>query len=242
MYHRSIMKETNDIAGRIDHTLLKAEATWSAVQKTIDEAITHRFASVCINPVYVKGTANKLKGTGVKTCTVVGFPLGANDITIKCSEAVIALKHGAEEIDFVAALPLLLDCDEAAATDEFRRIADDIRETRPNTVIKVIIESAALMATDDAALAERRIATACRAATVAGLNFVKTSTGFHPAGGATVEAVALMAKHAPALQVKASGGIRDYDDAARMIDAGAHRLGCSAGVAIVTGGQSNAGY
>jgi deoxyribose-phosphate aldolase len=236
------MISPENLAGCIDHTLLKAEATWAAVQKTIDEAIEHRFASVCINPVYVKGTANRLKDTGVKTCTVVGFPLGANDITVKCSEAVIALKHGADEIDFVAALPLLLDCDEAAATGEFRRIADDIRETRPDTVIKVIIESAALMATDDAALAERRIATACRAATTAGLDFVKTSTGFHPAGGATVEAVALMAKHAPTLKVKASGGIRTHDDAAKMIEAGAHRLGCSAGVAIVTGGQSNASY
>jgi len=236
------MNRTTDIAGRIDHTLLKAEADWPAVQRIIDEAIEHRFASVCINPVYVKGTANKLRDTGVKTCTVVGFPLGANDAAVKSSETVIALKQGADEIDFVASLPYLLACDDGAATDEFRRIADSARETHPGVTIKVIIESALLMATDDAALAERRIAAACRAATAAGLDFVKTSTGFHSAGGATVEAVRLMAKHGPALKVKASGGIRSLDDAVKMIEAGADRLGCSAGVAIVTGGRSQANY
>lgn len=236
------MTSPTDIAGTIDHTLLKAEATWPAVQKVVNEAIEHRFASVCINPVYVTGVSNALQDSDVKTCTVVGFPLGANDVTVKSSEAVIALKQGADEIDFVAALPFLLDCDEAAATDEFRRIADAARDTHGGVVIKVIIESAALMASDDAALAERRIATACKAATAAGLDFVKTSTGFHSAGGATVEAVRWMAKHAPALKVKASGGIRNHDDAVKMIEAGAHRLGCSAGVAIVTGGQSSSGY
>jgi len=236
------MLSPTDIARRIDHTLLKPEADWPAVQRTIDEAIQHRFASVCIHPVYVKGTANKLANSGVKTCTVVGFPLGANDPAVKASEAVIALKHGADEIDFVASLPFLLDDDEAAATDEFRRIVESARDTHPSAIIKVIIESAALMATDDASLAERRIAAACRAAAAAGVDFVKTSTGFHPAGGATVEAVKLMAKHAPALKVKASGGIRTFDDAVSMIEAGAERLGCSAGVAIITGGRSQTDY
>lgn len=233
---------TESVAGRIDHTLLKPEAVWKQVARICEEAMVHRFASVCINPLFVPGVKQKLALSGVKTCTVVGFPLGANDLTVKRSEATIAVKQGAEEIDFVAHLPYLLNADGDAATAEFAGIVEAVRDTNPDVVVKVIIESAVLMKDVDAATGERRIAVACESAAAAGCDFVKTSTGFHPAGGATPEAVKLMRKHAGDLQVKAAGGVRDWDSAIAMIDAGADRLGCSAGVAIVTGSEGKASY
>lgn len=228
--------QPEQVAGMIDHTILKAEATWADVQRVVNEAIGHRFASVCVNGAFAAPVASKLAGTGVRTCVVVGFPLGANDVTVKRSEATVALKAGADEIDFVAHLPHLMNCDGDAAAAEFGSIVEAVRDTRRDAVVKVIIESAALMACEDSGLAERRIATACKAAGRAGCDFVKTSTGFHAAGGASIQAVQLIAEHADGMGVKASGGIRTWQDAATMVDAGATRLGCSAGVAIVTGG------
>lgn len=231
------MHARDDIASRIDHTLLKPEADWPAVRRVVDEALAHGFASVCVNGVWTQRVREALGDSPVRTCTVVGFPLGANDVGIKAMEAVQAAEQGAQEVDFVAGLPGLLCADVEAATTEFRRIATSGRAANPDLVIKVIIESAVLMQTDDAALAERRIAGACVAAEAAGLDFVKTSTGFHPAGGASVEAVRLMCRHAhPAgLRVKASGGVRTRADALAMLDAGADRLGCSSSVAIAAG-------
>ena len=233
-----------DLARRIDHTQLKAEATTADINALIAEAREHGFASVCVNGAYIAHVAAGLSGTESRACGVVGFPLGAMKPMVKAIEATAACKDGATEIDFVAHLPLLLAKNEQAATDEFMQITTAARSVRPNVIIKVIIESAALMRQADPAEAEARIATACAAARASGCDFVKTSTGFHPAGGATVEAVQLMKKHAGPMKVKASGGIRSYDDAIRMIDAGADRLGCSAGVAIVTGahGQAAAAY
>jgi deoxyribose-phosphate aldolase len=166
---------------------------------------------------------------------VVGFPLGAMKATVKTMEAVAAAKDGVEELDFVAHLPNLINKDIAATKAEFLEIVKAARSVNPRVVIKVIIESAALMADVDDGEAEARIETACLAARESGCDFVKTSTGFHPAGGASVQAVKLMKKHSGGLYVKASGGIRSYDDAMKMIDAGADRLGCSASVAIVQG-------
>lgn len=230
-----------NLANRIDHTQLKAEATPADIDALIAEAREHGFASVCVNGAYIAHVAKGLAGTNVKTCGVVGFPLGAMKAMVKAIEATSACKDGATEIDFVANLPLLLAKDENATTEEFMQLTTAARSVRPEVVIKVIIESAALMQGVDAVEAEARIAAACGAARSSGCDFVKTSTGFHAAGGATVEAVRLMKKHAGPMKVKASGGIRSYDDAMRMIDAGADRLGCSAGVAIIKGTAGEAG-
>lgn len=233
-----------DLASRIDHTLLKAEATRPQVHKLVAEAIEHRFASVCVNGVYVADVAKMLKveGSPVKTCAVVGFPLGACKATVKAIEATAAVKDGADEIDFVAHLPYLLKPDHAAAKDEFMEIVKAARAANPAVIVKVILETSFLLDGVDAGEGERRIALACRAARESGCDFVKTSTGFHPTGGASVEAVRLLKKHSMGMYVKASGGIRTRDDALRMIEAGADRLGCSAGVQIVKGGSGGAGY
>ncbi len=228
----------SQIAATIDHTLLKAEATAEQVWQLVDEAKQHRFASVCVNPIHVGEAA----GAGVRVCSVVGFPLGADVPHLTAAAAVRAAEEGAQEIDFVAHLPHLLACRMPAAANQFMTIVEPLRQIDPPIVTKVIIETALLMRDADAATAERRIATACEAARQAGVDFVKTSTGLHPAGGATVEAVRLMTKHGEGLKIKASGGIRTWDDAIAMLDAGADRLGCSAGVAIVSGGAGTSGY
>lgn len=231
-----------DLASRIDHTNLRPEATPADIDALAHEARQHRFASVCVHGRYVARAAEALRGSGVRTCAVVGFPLGAAKPSVKAIEATAACKDGATEIDFVAPLALTLAGDTGALVDEFMQVTTAARGVHPQTVVKVILETAALMHAADAAEAERRIARACEAAQRSGCDFVKTSTGFHPAGGATVEAVRLLRKHAGGMQVKASGGIRTRDDATRMIDAGATRLGCSAGVQIVAGGAGTAAY
>jgi deoxyribose-phosphate aldolase len=217
------------VAAAIDHTLLRPEATVEQVWQLVAEAGEHRFATVCVNPIHVLQAA----GVGVRVCSVAGFPLGASVPRRTAAEAMQAVEDGAMEIDFVAHLPHLLACDMAAAANQFSTVVERLRQRGEHIVTKVIIESALLMADVDADMAERRIATACAAARHAGVDFVKTSTGFHPAGGATVEAVALMKKHGQGLKVKASGGIRTWDHAVAMLDAGADRLGCSAGIDII---------
>lgn len=232
-----------NIAGTIDHTQLKAEATLDQIDQLISEAVEYNFASVCINGSFIKHVADKLKAAGAsaKACSVVGFPLGAMKTSVKAMEAVVAAKDGAKEIDMVAHLPTLLAKDVASAKAEYMEVVKAVRSVDPQIVVKVIVESGCLMAEVDAAEAEARIEAACQAVRESGADFIKTSTGFHPTGGATVEAVNLMRKHAGGLKVKASGGIRSYDDAKMMLDAGADRLGCSAGVAIVKGESAGAG-
>ncbi|QQE10662.1 deoxyribose-phosphate aldolase [Planctomycetota bacterium] len=233
-----------DIARMIDHTLLKAEAHRTEVRKIVDEAMIHGFASVCVNGSFVKSVSKTLRArsSSVKTCSVVGFPLGAMSENVKKMEATVAAKDGSDEIDFVGNLPALVEGDVEVLREQFATIVKEARAVNPEIVVKVIIESAYLMKDVDDAEAERRIAAACQAAIEGGVDFVKTSTGFHGAGGATVEAVALMRKHAGPIKVKASGGIRNLDDAKRMIDAGADRLGCSAGVQIVQGLEGSDDY
>eukprot|EP00752_Nemacystus_decipiens_P014532 g12941.t1 len=232
-----------NIAPLIDHTILKAEATTEDVLRLCDEALEHGFASVCVNGVFVPDVRDKLAGSSVKTCAVAGFPLGALKPMVKAIEATSLVKDGANEVDFVAHLPTLLTCDAEAARAEYAELSKAARAVLPSVVIKVIIESAALMKDVDEVTSEKRISAACEAAQAAGIDFVKTSTGFHGAGGASVDAVKLMKKHAGPMKVKASGGIRTLDDAKAMIDAGADRLGCSAGVQIVTGqGAAGSGY
>jgi deoxyribose-phosphate aldolase len=223
------------LASRIDHTILKAEALPGDVTHLTHEAKEYGFASVCVNGQFTSLVARSLAGSNVQTCAVVGFPLGASKATIKAIEAVAAVKDGAGEIDFVAHLPFLLNGDLASAKAEFLEVVRGARSANPRVVIKVIVESAVLLKDVDDRVGEERIALACQAVRESGCDFIKTSTGFHPAGGACVKAVTWMKKHSQGLYVKASGGIRTYDDAMRMIDAGADRLGCSASVAIVNG-------
>ena len=222
-----------DLASRIDHTLLRAEATRPEVHRLVAEAMQYGFAAVCVNGVYVADVATALRGSPVRACAVVGFPLGACKTAVKAIEATAAVKDGAEEIDFVAYLPHLLRADHVSAKAEFMEVVRAARAVRASVLVKVIIESALLM-DGPADQAEARIEAACRAARESGCDFVKTSSGLHPAGGATPEAVRLMKKHSGGLYVKASGGIRSQAQARAMLDAGADRLGCSAGVQIVT--------
>lgn len=231
-----------NVAAMIDHTLLKAEATPDAIDQVCNEALEHGFASVCVNGVYVEQVQKRLLGSAVKTCSVVGFPLGAMHPRVKGMEAIVAAKAGADEIDFVAYLPAIIAGDVQAVKQDFMEVTKNVRGVNSEIVVKVIIESAYLMAGVSEQEAAKRIETACAAARETGCDYVKTSTGFHSAGGATVEAVKLMKQYAGDLKVKASGGIRSREDAMTMIEAGADRLGCSAGVAIVQGESSNESY
>ncbi len=234
---------SNNIASKIDHTNLKAEARRPQIHRLVSEAQEYGFASVCVNGVFVADCAKALANSSVKTCAVAGFPLGAMKATHKAIEATGLVKDGAQEIDVVAHLPNLIRKDVAAIKDELMEVVKAVRAANPQVIVKVIVESACLMQEVDDAEAEARIAAACQAVRESGCDFIKTSTGFHSAGGATVEAVRLMKKHSQGIYVKAAGGIRTADDAQRMIDAGADRLGCSAGVAIVTGQSAGgAGY
>ncbi|MGC4030804.1 MAG: deoxyribose-phosphate aldolase [Tepidisphaeraceae bacterium] len=222
-----------ELAGIIDHTILKPEAMPADVDKVLGEALEYKFASVCISPPFVKQAAAKLAGSGVKTCTVIGFPNGTHKGTVKAIEATSTVKDGADEIDVVSHLPFLLALNFEAARDELMEVVRAARSVRSDVIIKVIIESAALVAINKDK-AEETIALACKAVRESGCDFIKTSTGFHPAGGAQLHVVEWMKKYGEGkIKVKASGGIRDYATAQKMIDAGADRLGVSASVAIV---------
>lgn len=232
------------LAALIDHTILKPEALAADIDVVVSEALAHRFASVCVAAGWVRTIAPKLAGSGVKACSVVGFPHGTGKATVKAIEATAAIKDGAEEVDVVAFLPHLINMDLGAAREELSEIARAARATNPRVVIKVIVESAALSAASgkDAARFEAMIEMGCQAVRESGCDFIKTSTGFHPAGGASLLAVKLMKHHsASVIRVKASGGIRDLATAQDMLAAGADRLGLSSSVGIVNelGGGSN---
>ncbi len=213
------------IASMIDHTLLKPEATPAQVEKLCAEAAEYHFASVCVNPVYIPLAARLLDGTGVKVCCVVGFPLGAIAPEQKAAEAASCAAMGAEELDMVIHVGAAKAGDWALVK---RDIAGVVKAAAGRTV-KVIIETCLL--TD-----EEKVK-ACEAAKAAGADFVKTSTGFST-GGATTHDIALMRKTVgPEMGVKASGGIRDYATAMAMIEAGANRIGASAGIEIVAAAE-----
>ena len=213
-----------DIAGYIDHTLLKPAATAQEIAALCDEAAQFEFASVCVNPTYVRLAAEKLRGTKVRVCTVVGFPLGAHVPEIKALEARRAMRDGAKEIDMVINVGALKSNDDKLVFRDIRAVTDVCMEG--GAISKVILETALL--TDDEKIR------ACQAARRAKADFVKTSTGFG-GGGATAHDVALMAEavRGARMGVKASGGIRSLQDAQKMIRAGATRLGASAGVKII---------
>ena len=226
----------SSIAALIDHTALKPETMAADIERLCAEAAEHRFASVCINPCWVGLAARLLEGTGVKVCTVVGFPLGASTTEAKVLEAAIAIRCGASEIDMVQNVGALRSGDALRVSQDIAAVVDLAHAN--GAIVKVILETA-LLNHDQKVLA-------CQLAQQAGADFVKTSTGF-VSGGATVEDIALMrATVGPLLGVKASGGVRTLDDVNKMVAAGATRIGASAGVAIVSGAASTsstgAGY
>ena len=207
----------------IDHKLLKPESTPQDIEKLCLEAKEYDFASVCIQPCYVKMAYGLLKETDVKVCTVIGFPLGANTTETKIQEACQAVEEGAEEIDMVINIGALKAGDTVYVTEEIRRIKEAVGEH----ILKVIIETCLL--TDE----EKVLA--CQCAVNAGADFVKTSTGFSK-GGATVEDVRLMKQTVgDRCRVKASGGIRTPEDFNAMIEAGAARIGTSSGIKLICG-------
>ena len=206
----------------IDHTILKANATRAQVEKLCDEAAEHEFASVCVNSCWVPLCAERLAGTGVNVCTVIGFPLGAMSTAGKAAEAAAAVADGADELDMVINVGWLVAGEDDLVRDDIAAVVAAAK----GRCVKVIIETCLL---DD----EQKVR-ACGLSAEAGATFVKTSTGFST-GGATVHDVELMAKTvAGRCKVKASGGIHNAAEAQAMIDAGADRIGTSSGIAIVS--------
>lgn len=227
------MESTNsftDIAQSIDHTLLRPDASISQIQQLCQEAIDHNFFSVCINPCYVATCSEILSDTDVKICTVVGFPLGANTIGIKAQETHRALTDGAHEIDMVINIGAL-------KSQKYLLVEEDIRyvvEAAESRVVKVIIETSLLTREEKIKI--------CEIAANAGAHYVKTSTGFS-GGGATIDDVILMKNSIPLhMKIKASGGIKNYEQARAFLEAGASRLGTSSGVSIVAGLTSSEFY
>ncbi len=212
----------HDWASLIDHTLLKPEAAEADIKRLCDEAVKYGFASVCVNPAWVKKAARFLHGSKVPVCTVIGFPLGATLTDVKAFEARRAIFDGAREVDMVINIGALKSGDDCAVEDDIRAVADAAHENK--VLCKVIIETALL--TD-----EEKVR-ACLAAKNAGADFVKTSTGFSN-GGATAHDVSLMRRTVGRdIGVKASGGVKGIDDARAMFEAGATRIGASVGVKI----------
>ena len=213
-----------DLAKHIDHTLLRTDAQRADAAKLVEEAKAYHFASVCVSPIWVSFVSEALRDTGVKTCTVIGFPQGATPSAVKAFETKQAIADGADEVDMVIAVGKLKDGDDAYVKSDIEAV---VRAARGKALTKVIIETCLL--TDE----EKR--RACLLAKEAGADFVKTSTGF-AAGGATAADVKLMRESVgAAMGVKAAGGIRSCADAEAMLAAGATRLGTSSGVQIVEG-------
>ncbi len=234
-----------DIARTIDHTILKPEAAAADVRRMWQDVSSYRGAAGGVNGRWAGLVRELLREAGVDdpgktdrpvlTCAVVGFPLGANRSTIKAIEASSCAKDGAQEIDMVISLAALLTGDLEDARNDVYEVVRAAKAVNRNSVVKVILETAALT--------QEQTALGCRAAVEGGADFVKTSTGFHPKGGATVESVGWLKNYGggAGLKVKASGGIRDYATARQMLDAGADRLGCSSGVAILSGAAAAPG-
>ena len=215
----------------IDHTLLKADAKKEDILNLCEEARKYSFASVCVNPAWVKTAADALEGSTVKVCTVIGFPLGASTSDVKAYEAKNAIQNGATEVDMVINIGALRSGDDEWVKRDIQAV---VQVAKGQALVKVIIETALLTDT------EKR--TACELAVVAGADFVKTSTGFST-GGATEADVLLMRKIVGSkLGVKASGGVRSFEDMQNMIQAGASRIGASSGVQIMKGLKAETDY
>ncbi len=224
-----------DLGPYIDHTLLAADATATDIDRICGEAVEYGFASVCINPTWVKRAAANLRGSAVRVCTVIGFPLGATTTEVKAMETRKALRDGAREVDMVINIGALKSGDHEVVYQDIAKVAEAAHDG--GAICKVILETALL--SDEEKVVASALAKRGRA------DYVKTSTGFGP-GGATVYDVALMRETVgPDMGVKASGGVRTADDAEDMIAAGATRIGASAGIEIVSGkdgGEGDEGY
>lgn len=219
-----------ELARYIDHTLLKPDATKSQIEALCREAVEYGFWSVCVQPSWVAFSADILKGSQVKVCSVISFPQGVNTSAIKAAEAARAAADGAAEVDMVMHPGLAKAGDWEAVEADITAVVTAV----PGTLVKVILETSLLDL--------NQIAEACRRAEAAGAHYVKTSTGFQ-GGGATVEHVRLMRSSVgPKVKVKASGGIRDKASALALIEAGASRLGMSSGVAVIQGMTAESGY
>lgn len=220
-----------ELAKYIDHTLLKPEAGQAQFEQLCDEAMQYRFMSVCVNSSWVPFVAKKLRGSGIKICSVIGFPLGEMDTRSKAFEARSALASGADELDMVINIGALKSRNLKLVEEDIRAIK---RACRSNTILKVIIETG-LLTEDEKVLA-------CEISKKAEADFVKTCTGFL-GGGATVPDIELMRKVVgPKIGVKASGGIRNFEQAVALIHAGANRLGCGSSVAVITGAPVQGNY
>ncbi|NVM94372.1 deoxyribose-phosphate aldolase [Arthrobacter wenxiniae] len=223
---------TSGLAKYIDHTLLRPEASEADILRLCKEAAEHHFKSVCVNPVWVRTANRALLGTGVLTCAVVGFPLGANNTDVKVFEARGATMDGADEVDMVINIAAARALDRDSLVSDISAVAEVVHGEE--SILKVIIETSLL--------SDAEKVLACQAAVEAGADFVKTSTGFN-GGGATAADVALMRQTVgPDIGVKASGGVRTLEKAQEMIAAGATRIGTSSGIAIVTGAAGTSGY
>jgi deoxyribose-phosphate aldolase len=229
-----VEKNTNPVMEKmplnkyIDHTILKPTCLVADIEKLCNEAKQYDFAAVCVPPNFVKLAKEQVAGSDVKVATVIGFPFGYSATEAKIAEIILAMVDGADELDVVANISAIKNGDWAAIADEINHIMPIIRSK--GKAVKIIIESGVL--TND------EIIKCCDIYGIAGIDFLKTSTGYAEKG-ASVEAVQLFRKHLPdAVHIKASGGIRDFATAKQMIEAGATRIGCSAGVAIVTGANT----
>jgi deoxyribose-phosphate aldolase len=216
-----------NIASYIDHTILKPTATLGDIEKACNEALQFGFAAVCVPPLYIKKTQTLLKGSDIKKATVIGFPFGYSAIEAKLAETVLAIVDGADELDFVINISALKNADWQFLANEINNILPVVRKEKK--IIKTIIETGVL--TDD------EIIRCCELYGAAGVDYMKTSTGYAEKG-ATVETVQLLRRHLPSsVRIKASGGIRTFEFASQLIAAGADRLGCSASVEIVRQSQ-----
>jgi deoxyribose-phosphate aldolase len=214
-----------DLARLIDHASLKPTATRAQIDQLCDECLEYGLYAACVNPVWVEHCVRRLAGSGVCVVSVAGFPLGAALPEIKAAEARRAVEQGAREIDMVAHVADLIDGRRAAVVVDISAVVDAVKRVNPDALVKVILETRVL--TDE------QIILGCRCVAEGQADFVKTSTGFHAAGGACVAHVKLLRKHSAPLKVKAAGGIGDLPTALQMLAAGADRLGLSASVAVL---------
>ena len=213
----------NQLAKYLDHTMLKPDATVAMIDQTVDEAIKYQTASVCINPYWVKRVHQKLAGTGINTCTVIGFPLGATSTASKVFEVRQAIEDGADELDMVINIGELKAKHDDAVMADIRAVADEVHSHQ--RVLKVIIETALLN--------EEEKQRACKLTVAGQADFVKTSTGFSTSGAQVTDVELMNQTVGDQIKIKAAGGIHSYDEAMAMIDAGADRLGVSASVKIL---------
>lgn len=217
--------DEKQLARMLDHTLLKPEAGRQDIERLCQEAHAFAFCTVCVNPKWVSTAADLLHGIGVGVATVISFPLGADSTKMKAAQAKEAIFAGADEIEMVADLSAIMEDDQSHLLREFQAVGKVCHSVRPAVALKIIIECAALT--------EAQKQSVCQVAQAAGVDYIKTSTGFHPAGGPSLEDVQLIKQAAPACRIQAAGGICSTEQVLAFIQAGTHRIGTSAAVAVM---------